>query len=256
MTGSLKLEVFGAESASAIVLLHPIATRAEVWCLQVPILARRFRVIVPDLPGHGGSAPLPPGAALHDYAAAVLGALEPLGLNEFSVAGLSFGGMVAQAMALAAPSRIRRLVLAHCGAVTPAPVTALWQQRVADAQAGGMAQQVRPTLDRWFTPDFLDRAPAASDWIGRMVADTALAGYIAAVHAICGLDHVASLVRLQMPTLVIAGQKDMAVSPAVSQALAAGIPGAEFRLMADAAHMSHVEQAATFTETLDAFLQP
>lgn len=256
MSWPLHLDVFGAESAPAVVLLHPIATRAEAWRLQIPVLARRFRVIVPDLPGHGRSAALPPGAALHDYAAAVLLALEPLGLREFSLAGLSFGGMVAQAIALAAPSRIRRLVLAHCGAVTPAPVRAVWQQRVADAQAGGMAQQVRPTLDRWFTPDFLARAPATTDWIGRMVADTSVTGYTTAVHAICGLDHIASLGRLEMPTLVIAGQQDMAVSPAVSQALAACIQHAELRLMADAAHMSHVEQAATFTETVDAFLSP
>jgi 3-oxoadipate enol-lactonase len=250
----VNLRCFGSPDAPPLLLLHPIATDGELWRLQIPILARNRYLIVPDLPGHGASAALPGPAALSDYAEALLQAIAPMQLATFSVAGLSFGGMVAQALALAVPERVQRLVLAHCGAATPATVVQIWQQRLQAAAEGGMASQVAPTLERWFTPEFRANAPATCAWVGQMIADSPLGGYAAAVQAICGLDHAARLTQLQIPTLVIAGGRDAAVPPQASAALAVSMPRASFMTFPEAAHLGNIEQSQRFTETLDSFL--
>jgi 3-oxoadipate enol-lactonase len=219
------------------------------------VLARRRLVIVPDLPGHGDSGMLPGEPALADYAQAVLDAIAPLELGTFAVAGLSFGGMVAQSLALAVPERVQRLVLAHCGAHTNPAVAQLWRQRIAAARLEGMAAQASPTLARWFTPEFLAQAHGATAWVGQMVADTPVDGYVAAALAICGLDHHDQLGALRIPTLVIGGGRDMAVPLEVSEDMANRLPQAEFLALADAAHIGNVEQAMRFTEALCAFLR-
>lgn len=250
----LRVRIFGAPGATPLLLLHPIATQGDIWSLQLPVLAQGRQVIVPDLSGHGESALLADGASLGDYAHAVLRTIEPLGLGAIAVVGLSFGGMVAQAMALAEPDRIRQLVLAHCGANTPAAVAELWHQRLHAAAVEGMAGQVAPTLERWFTPVFRQQAPATCNWVGEMIANTPRDGYVAAVHAICRLDHAGQLGRLRMPTLVIGGGQDKAVPLEVSEALSRGLPQAEFIALPDAAHLGNIEQSTRFTEILRAFL--
>lgn len=251
---SLRLRVFGSPGAAPLLLLHPIAVQGDIWSPQWPVLAQKRLVIVPDLPGHGESALLPEGAGVEDYAQAIWRSIDTLGLADIAVAGLSFGGMVAQAMALAQPERVQRLVLAHCGASTSPAVAGLWQERIRAAQADGMQAQVQGTLERWFTPDFRQQAPASCAWVGKMVAAAPLPGYVAAAHAICRLDHRDLLARLHIPALVIGGGQDKAVPLEVSEALAGALPQAEFVAMPEAAHMGNIEQATRFTETLHAFL--
>lgn len=251
----LRVRTFGSHGGMPVLLLHPIATRGDIWSLQIPMLARRGLVIVPDLPGHGDSGLLPGEPALADYAQAVLDAIAPLELGTFAVVGLSFGGMVAQSLALAVPERVQRLVLAHCGARTNAAVAQMWQQRIGAARLKGMAAQTLPTLARWFTPEFLAQAPGSTAWVGQMVADTSVDGYVAAARAICGLDHYDQLGALRMPTLVIGGGRDLAVPLEVSEDILSRLPQAEFLALADAAHIGNVEQATRFTEALCAFLR-
>lgn len=251
---ALHLRIFG-DGGKPLLLLHPIATRGDIWDLQVPVLACDRQVIVPDLPGHGKSKLLHDGANVGDYARAVLEAIENLGLPEVDVVGLSFGGMVAQAIALASPQKVRRLVLAHCGAVTPSAVVEMWRQRLEEATEFGMSQQVSSTLHRWFTPDFRQRASATCAWVAEMIANTPIEGYAAAVQAICRLNHTAQLGGLPMPALVIGGALDQAVPLATSETMAGLLSHGEFIALADAAHLGNVEKSTQFTEMLHTFLR-
>lgn len=250
---TLAFDMAGSEAAPALVLLHPVATRADVWAPLVPILASEYRVVAVDLPGHGRSASLEATARLVEYADAVVDTVRSLGIDHAAIVGVSFGGMIAQALALRHPERASALVLAHCGAKTPPAGKEVWEERVGAAREHGMASQVDETLARWLTPRFLEQAPLTSAWLGDFVRTTSLAGYEAAIRCIQELDHLEALASVRTSSLVIAGRHDVAVPLAASRAMAETMNARFVEL--DSGHMGHVEAASAFAETTHAFLQ-
>ena len=101
----------GSPTAPALVLMHGLGASGRSFDLVAPLLAARFRVIVPDLPGFGAS----PGPApeIEGMARSVLAALDEDGVEDFAAAGHSMGGLVATALAELAPDRVTRLVLVN-----------------------------------------------------------------------------------------------------------------------------------------------
>jgi pimeloyl-ACP methyl ester carboxylesterase len=104
---------WGEPDAPPIVLLHGWLDNAGSYDLLAPLLAKRYRVIALELPGHGHSAHLPPGASYHyiDYVRFVLAAVDALHLPRFVLLGHSLGAGVASLLAASVPERIRQLLL-------------------------------------------------------------------------------------------------------------------------------------------------
>lgn len=252
--GCLAHRVEGPAGAPVLVLLHAIATHGAIWQAQAAVWSCIYRVVRVDLPGHGDS-PAPQGSpTLHDYAVQVREVLDRLGIEQAVIVGLSLGGMVAQAFALAFPQRTRGLVLAHTSARTEPAVRELWARRLAQAEAEGLPAQVAPTLERWFTRGFAAASPLTLEWVAGQVRATAARGYAAAVRAIQGLDHLDRLGAIRVPTLVVAGARDSAVPPAAAATLAEAMPGARLLVLEEAAHLGNVERPVAFTEGVGAFL--
>ncbi len=102
-------------SGPPIVLLHGLADSHRTWRLAAPALATRFRVVMPDLPGHGLSGRPDAPYTLEWYADTLVAWLDAAGIDRASLVGHSYGGGVAQWMALRARARIDRLVLVAAG---------------------------------------------------------------------------------------------------------------------------------------------
>jgi 3-oxoadipate enol-lactonase len=100
----------GPRDAPVVVLLHAIATCSELWAQQIPVWSQFARVLAVDLPGHGASAPRPQISSLDQYAHALAELLANASIEDVSIVGLSFGGMIGQAFALNYPQRVRSLV--------------------------------------------------------------------------------------------------------------------------------------------------
>jgi pimeloyl-ACP methyl ester carboxylesterase len=101
----------GSREAPALVLVHGLGASGRSLERVAPLLAARFRVLVPDLPGFGDTGG--PHATIEGMARAVLEALDEDGVGEFAAAGHSMGGLVATALAELAPDRVTRLVLVN-----------------------------------------------------------------------------------------------------------------------------------------------
>jgi pimeloyl-ACP methyl ester carboxylesterase len=108
---SLAAQVWGNEAAPPLLALHGWLDNAGSFALLAPALAKKFRVIALDLPGHGHSDHLPAGASYHylDYVRVVLDAAEALQLDRYTVLGHSMGAGIAALVAAAMPQRIERL---------------------------------------------------------------------------------------------------------------------------------------------------
>ena len=129
LTGSLLVHVQldGPADAPPLVLLHSLGTQAAVWEPQAEALAATTRVIRPDMRGHGLTEVTPGPYTIDGLAADTLATLDALGIHSFHLAGISIGGLIAQAIAARAPARIRALVVIL---VTPPKVEGRWHSRV------------------------------------------------------------------------------------------------------------------------------
>lgn len=244
----------GATDAPAVVLLHSLATHSELWAPQRPVWSQAFRLISVDLPGHGSSPDLPGRCTLDGMADEVLEILDFLGIERVAVVGLSLGGMVAQAMALRHGNRIWALVIAHAGARTDPTVREIWNQRIDQFESADMDALCQSTLQRWFPRDFAERAPLTLAWVESLIRATQPSGYVAAIRAIQGLDHLDRLGAIATPTLVVAGHADAAVPAAVAGQLAERLPNAQLRLLDDTGHLGNVQTPTVFTEEVGEFL--
>lgn len=252
---SCAYRIEGRADGPPVVLLHAIATNSSMWSAQIPVWASVFRLICIDLPGHGDSPEVEGELDLAGYADCVRGVLDALRIDDASLVGLSFGGMVAQAFALRYPERVRALVLAHTSARTVEAVKGIWEGRVAQFEKEGMAAQVTPTLERWFTRAFAESSPLTLAWLARQILRTTNKGYVSAIRAIQGLDHLDRLGAIKAPTLVVAGAADSAVPPAAAALIAEKLGDARMMVLEGAAHLGNLEKPVEFTEAVGAFLQ-
>ena len=112
--------VGGRGTSPPLLLLHGLGGAAVNWALLAPQLARKRRVVVLDLPGHGGSSALPAAPSLGPYADAVAWVVEQERLETVDLVGHSFGGLLALRVAGRRPDLVRRLVLASAAGITSA----------------------------------------------------------------------------------------------------------------------------------------
>jgi magnesium chelatase accessory protein len=103
-----------------LVLVHGLTGAATNFAELAPLLARRFRVVVPELPGHGGSAPLPAAPNLDAFAERVRGVAAAERMLPASFVGHSLGALVSLRLAMRRPEDVRSLVLAGAAGIASA----------------------------------------------------------------------------------------------------------------------------------------
>ncbi|MBB4012659.1 3-oxoadipate enol-lactonase [Niveibacterium umoris] len=235
-------------------LLHALGADQSIWDAQAEALAQRFTVLRPDLRGHGRSGVTPGAYSLPQLAADIVAIWDALRVERSHVVGISLGGFIAQHLALDWPARVDRLVLADTSSGYPPEAAAMWPERIAKVEAEGTSPLVPATLERWFTGDYRMRHRERVMRIGRVIETTSAAGYAGCCQAIAGLATTERLGEIAAPTLVLVGEHDVGTPVSMSRVLADGIPGAELRVIENAAHLSNVEQPAVFSRLLFDFL--
>ena len=238
----------------AVVLAHAIGCDHRMWEGLERVLAPAYRVINIDARGHGGS-PVPPRPySLRVLAEDVRALLDRLAIPKAHWVGLSMGGMVGQAFALAHPGRLGRLVIANSTSSYGAEGRTIWQNRIKLVEEGGLAAIRDMVAQRYFSEAFRrDHADIVKEVMDRFM-ETPAQGYLGCCDAIRELDFSPHLAAIKAPTLVIAGGDDAGTPVAMSEAIAQGIPGARLEVIAGAAHLSAVEKPREFADLVTRFL--
>jgi pimeloyl-ACP methyl ester carboxylesterase len=132
-----------------LVIVHGLGGAAVNFTELAPTLARRHRVLIPDLPGHGRSRPLPEIDGLTTYAEHVAAVAELEGMLPARVLGYSMGGVVALRLAVARPDDVTALVLAAAaGIVSTRRRAVVWFRFVTVVKPGQMMTRFRGTIAR------------------------------------------------------------------------------------------------------------
>ncbi|MGE9760840.1 3-oxoadipate enol-lactonase [Pseudomonas sp. PDM20] len=245
----------GPAERPLLVLSNSIGTDLHMWGGQVAALSEHFRVLRYDARGHGASS-VPAGPySLARLGEDVIELLDSLGVQRAHFLGLSLGGFVGQWLALNAPQRIGRLVLANTSAwLGPQDQ---WDERIAEVLAAEDMQGTAATfLANWFPAAWLDsRRPEVEPFRATLLATNrhGLAGSFAAVQE---TDLRSALRDVRLPTLVIAGQFDTVTAADHSELIARAIPGARLFTL-PAVHLSNIEFPREFEgAVLDFLLAP
>ncbi|CAB1065904.1 Beta-ketoadipate enol-lactone hydrolase (EC [Olavius sp. associated proteobacterium Delta 1] len=250
----INYELSGQEGAPVVMLSHSLASSMMMWNPQLESLEAHFNVLRYDMRGHGDSD-APEGAyTLALLAEDAVALLDALGIDTVHFVGLSIGGMIGQGLALNHADRLKSLTLCDTSAIMPDEAQPILRERIALARENGMADQVDGTLERWFTPQYLNQNPPAVEMIRQQVQATPLAGYIGCSEALGGLNYLGRLSEIKLPTLIMVGEEDPGTPVAASQAIHERIAGSHLVILPSARHLSNIEQAEAFNKSLMNFL--
>jgi 3-oxoadipate enol-lactonase len=213
-----------------LVLLEGLGGDIAGWRRNIPRLAGELRVIAFDHRGNGRSSAPDEPMTMFTFVDDAVAVLDHLGIDRAHLYGQSFGGMVAQEVALTLPDRVRSLILActHPGVRHAAPIRATvpkdrpWEALYSERFRREHPDEVAEDL-RLGTP----QAPqmARRQW-----------------EAMQGFDSFERLPSLGVPTLILHGTEDRTVHPDNARVLADRIPGARLVLLEGAGHVYHAEQ--------------
>lgn len=222
-----------------IILVHGINMSSDVWKEVATLLARDRRVVALDLRGHGASDKSGPFGA-EDYAADVLATLDHLGLERTHVAGTSFGGSVACAVAARSPERVASLTAVGSALA------------VAGLDIEGAIQALRAVGVRPFFSAFLPQASFAPGTnaalieraLGVAVEGRDVETVIEVSRTALGSDLTKTGESVRAPSLVVTGELDATCPPAAGAAMAQTLR-AEHRVIPGRGHVLSLEDPAT-----------
>lgn len=246
-------------SGFPLLLGHSYLFDRHMWEPQLDALAEHYRVIVPDLWGHGESPQLPAShTSLSDIAADHLALMDQLGIQEFGIVGLSVGGMWGAELAAVAPERVKVLVLldSYMGDETPEERQRYFAMLDAVYQAGAITS---PLLEYIAGQFYSDNVPDSLlqpliEHLQSLPADLLRNSIVPLGKMIFGRpDKLALLEKITATTLVITGELDKPRPPAEGQRMA-DILGCEHVLIPGAGHISNKENPEAVTKALLAFL--
>jgi 3-oxoadipate enol-lactonase/4-carboxymuconolactone decarboxylase len=245
--------VHGRDDRPALFLSHSLGQDHGMWDLQAEWLAAHFRVVRYDTRGHGVSGVSPGDYSVEDLGHDALRLADHLGIDRFGWCGVSLGGMIAQWLAINAPSRVTGVVLANTSARPDAPLLEARRKAVLD---GGLGPLIDIILQRFFSARFLAGDSTVVADSRRTVLATDPVGYAGCCAAIRDMNLVDSLGRITCPALIIQGDVDVAFPwNGHGDTLAKGVPGARV-VHLPAGHLSNLERPRSFTAAVLQFLLP
>lgn len=236
----------GSPAAPPVVLLHSLGTSSAVWERQAAVLAESHYVISPDFRGHGYSGQGEQALTIDLLAADIVRIADALKLPTFCLAGISIGGLVAQAVAARLGSRIKALVLLDSSVATLN--AQMWIDRAAQVRTAGLGSIADKVVKAWSSAAGQDSVDARG--LRQILLSTSDEAYAAGCDALSTADCREAAASIRVPTWVAVGAEDAATPLPAAQALAAAIPAATLTVIPDAGHIPLFEQAAAVNALL------
>jgi pimeloyl-ACP methyl ester carboxylesterase len=259
---SLSYRIAGA--GPVLLLLHGIAGTAEAWVPSMALLARRFTVIAPDLPGHGSSDKTAGDYSLGALANSVRDLLVGLGHTRATIAGHSLGGGIAMQFAYQYPERCERLVLVASGglgrsvngllraAALPGAGLVLSVAAPPIVAVGGLLGSLAGRVGLRPAPDVRE----VSRGFATLVDGQTRSAFLDTLRCVVspGGQRVDATGKLYlaagMPVLIVWGSRDPIIPAAHGQRAHGLIAGSTYVEFADAGHMPHADDPHRFAEVV------
>ncbi|HEX6805460.1 MAG TPA: alpha/beta fold hydrolase [Terriglobales bacterium] len=245
-----------AGSGPPVFLLHPFPLHHEFWLPLSPSLSSRYKLIMPDLRGHGESSLGDGPASMPKHADDLRRLMDELGVTRAPIVGVSIGGYIIFEFWRRFRERASALVLCNTKAAADTPEARATRlssaddvlQRGTEAFFESMLQKAPAATTRRFRPDLIEGAlrmmrkmdPEDVAGVQRGMAERT--------------DSVPTLKTISVPTLVITGDEDVLTGVPEAEVMKQNIPGAQMKVIAKAGHYSPFEQPGEAGRVLRQFL--
>ena len=254
--GRFAYEAAGDPGKTPLVFLHGIGGAARAWRSQIAAFGDRYHALAWDMPGYGGSAPLP-SVSIATLADALQDFLRQIGGMRPVLVGHSIGGMIVQQWLTKHPRAAGAAVLAQ---TSPAfgKAEGYWQKQFIEARLGPLDRgetmtSLAPVLVKELVGDTPDARgmEIARECMGSIPE----ASYRASMLALLGFDQRKVLGNIAVPTLVLSGSKDKNAPAPMMAKMATYIPSATYVELEGAGHLVNLERPKAFNAALDQFLK-
>jgi pimeloyl-ACP methyl ester carboxylesterase len=276
MTEMKYLELHGDRAAyqdvgsgsEALLLIHGMAGSSETWRGVIPQLSRKYRVVAPDLLGHGKSDKPRGDYSLGAFAVWLRDLLDELGISRATVVGQSLGGGVAMQFVYQHPDYCQRLVLISSGGLGPDVgwtlrlLSAPGAELILPAIAPPPVLTVGNKLRSWFSAAGLQSPRGAEIWSAYSSLSDAKTrqAFLRTLRSVVDPrgQAVSALNRLhltsELPVMVIWGDQDSIIPVAHGYALHEARPGSRLEVLEGVGHFPHVERPSDVVDLIDDFI--
>ena len=239
-----------------VVLLHPFPAHHKVWLSAAELLAGRYRLILPDLRGHGASSPGAGPATMEKHAADLLRLCDTCGVARATFAGVSIGGYILFEFWRRHRDRVSALILCDTRAGADTDEARANRLKAAeDVERQGpvsfidsMVPKLLGDTTRTTRPDLVERAR-------KMMLEMPVAGIAAVQRGMAARpDSIADLKTINVPTLVLVGSEDVLTPLSEAELMQRQIAGSRLAVIPRAGHYSVFEQHEAAGKAIREFL--
>jgi 3-oxoadipate enol-lactonase len=254
VVNGLRLSYRDVGKGPVVLLLHGLGASMSDWDEVVPLLSQQYRVITPDLRGHGDSERSKRRYQPDGFADDIEALLAAIGIEDYVVVGHSMGGAVALTLALRQPQGLRGLVIAN--SVPGFNPRRLREHLEVWLRFGTMALLGPAALGRIMARRLFPSPEQQEERarVERRAARNSRYVYLASLYGLTRWSAEDRLAEVRIPTLIIAAGRDYFRVEDV-EAYARGIRDAEFHLLPEARHGVPIEAAEQLSSILLGFLQ-
>jgi len=227
-----------------IVLIHGLGSKKEAWAPQHE-LADKYRLIIPDLRGHGETA-INEDFTIENFARDIIQLLDTLKVPSAFICGLSLGGMVAQELYLQRPDMVRGLILSN----TTSYIPYLFANSMIHVIDHLMQQNKQELLEHIVTTSLYNQSYKEEAIKAFEIKDT----YLESAKASIGINYFSALPTITKPVLLIGSTHDQ-ITPFFNLIIMkALIRNARTALLKDTGHLSNIERRDLFNQYVEGFI--
>jgi pimeloyl-ACP methyl ester carboxylesterase len=257
-----------AGAGEALLLIHGMAGSSATWRAVLPQLSKKYRVVAPDLFGHGESAKPRGDYSLGAFAAWLRDLLDELGITRATVVGQSLGGGVAMQFVYQHRDYCQRLVLISSGGLGP---DLSWILRILSAPGAELMLPVvapRPVMNvgnklgSWLTSAGIHSPGAGEMWnaYSSLSDGRTRQAFLRTLRSVVDYrgQAVSAVNKLHLssglPTLLIWGDQDRIIPVAHGYATHDALPDSRLEVLSGVGHFPHVESPTAVVDILDDFI--
>lgn len=240
----------------ALVLLHPFPTNHEFWQPITEQLATRYRLIIPDLRGHGASEAGNGPATMEKHAADIARICDHAEIERAVFAGVSIGGYILFEFWRRYRERVRALILCDTRAQADTSEARATRLKSADEiEKSGSHAYIESMMPKWIGESTRRHNPERVATARKILERTSAAGMVAALRGMAARpDSIPTLKSIQAPALVMVGSEDTLTPRADAELMHKEIPGSKFAIIPAAGHYGPFEQPVAAVKEMRAFL--
>lgn len=248
-------EIHGPEDAPVLVLNNGVIMNAATsWVYQTKTLSKHYRLLQYDCRGQGGSDHPESPYSMKGHADDLSELLDALNIEEAHVAGISYGGEVAQAFALKYPNKVRSLILMDTVSEVSQELRMVVQSWVDALNTGSALAFFNATVPWNFSPEFIANNAALLEDAKKRYALLNFPAIIRLCEAFFEVDFTKRLNEIEVPTCILVGELDLLKGVRYAEILKRNIPHAEYHVIHGAGHASCWERPQEFNSILLGFL--